>query len=311
MVEKKPTVLIVDDVSVNLALMSAILEGDCRTICTGDSARVLSLALEHQPDLILLDIMMPGLDGFEVCGMLKANPNTRDIPVIFLTSLAEEVDEERGLGLGAIDYITKPFSVPVVRARVRNHLELQRQRDLLERLSSIDGLTGISNRRAFDRALEREWLRAQRHESPLSLLMIDVDLFKQFNDGYGHIAGDECLKAIARTVADQAGRAADLVARYGGEEFACILPDTCRGGAVRVAEKIRQSVLDLAIPHAFSSVSPLVTVSIGGATARPTNDLDLEELVRRADARLYESKNAGRNRISFAAECGGPCPDDK
>jgi diguanylate cyclase (GGDEF)-like protein len=299
MVEKKPTVLIVDDVPVNLALMSAILENDCRTICTSDSAEVAPLAQEHQPDLILLDIMMPGLNGFDVCGLLKADLNTRHIPIIFLTSLTEEEDEERGLGLGAIDYITKPFSVPVVRARVRNHLELQRQRSLLERLSSIDGLTGISNRRALDAALQREWLRAQRHESPLSLLMIDVDLFKQFNDGYGHIAGDECLKAVARTVADHAGRTSDLVARYGGEEFACILPDTCRGGAMRVAENIRTAVLDLRIPHAYSSVASHVTVSIGGATARPNNRIDPAELVRRADAQLYDSKNNGRNRMSF------------
>lgn len=302
MVENKPTVLIVDDVSVNLALISAILENDCRTICTDDSAQVLSLALEHQPDLILLDIMMPGMNGFEVCERLKANPSTSRIPVIFLTSLTEEEDEERGLSLGAIDYITKPFSVPVVRARVRNHLEMQRQRDILERLSSIDGLTGISNRRAFDQALEREWLRALRHESPLSLLLIDVDLFKQFNDGYGHIAGDDCLKVIARTVADQAGRTADLVARYGGEEFACILPDTCRGGAIRVAEKIRQAVAALHIPHAFSSVANEVTVSIGGATTHPSKRIDLAELAQRADAQLYESKNSGRNRISYARD---------
>ncbi|BBK37113.1 hypothetical protein STAQ_21910 [Allostella sp. ATCC 35155] len=302
MVENKPTVLIVDDVSVNLALMSAILENDCRTICSDDSAQVLSLALEHQPDLILLDIMMPGMNGFEVCERLKANPSTSRIPVIFLTSLTEEEDEERGLSLGAIDYITKPFSVPVVRARVRNHLEMQRQRDILERLSSIDGLTGISNRRAFDQALEREWLRALRHESPLSLLLIDVDLFKQFNDGYGHIAGDDCLKLIARTVADQAGRTADLVARYGGEEFACILPDTCRGGAIRVAEKIRQAVAALHIPHAFSSVANEVTVSIGGATTHPSKRIDLAEMVQRADAQLYESKNSGRNRISYARD---------
>ena len=302
MVENKPTVLIVDDVSVNLALMSAILENDCRTICSDDSAQVLSLALEHQPDLILLDIMMPGMNGFEVCERLKANPNTSRIPVIFLTSLTEEEDEERGLSLGAIDYITKPFSVPIVRARVRNHLEMQRQRDILERLSSIDGLTGISNRRAFDQALEREWLRALRHESPLSLLLIDVDLFKQFNDGYGHIAGDDCLKVIARTVADQAGRTADLVARYGGEEFACILPDTCRGGAIRVAEKIRQAVAALHIPHAFSNVASEVTVSIGGATTHPSKRLGLAELVQRADAQLYESKKSGRNRISCARD---------
>lgn len=179
---------------------------------------------------------------------------------------------------------------------------MQRQRDILERLSSIDGLTGISNRRAFDQALEREWLRALRHESPLSLLLIDVDLFKQFNDGYGHIAGDDCLKLIARTVADQAGRTADLVARYGGEEFACILPDTCRGGAIRVAEKIRQAVAALHIPHAFSSVANEVTVSIGGATTHPSKRIDLAEMVQRADAQLYESKNSGRNRISYARD---------
>lgn len=299
----RQTVLIVDDLPVNVAFASTILEEECNTLTTDNGEEAIRLAIEHQPDLILLDILMPGMNGFEVCRRLKADPRTRAIPVIFLTSLSKEEDEERGLWLGAIDYITKPFSSPVVRARVRNHLELRRQRDLLERLSNVDGLTGIANRRLFDESIQREWLRCQRQGEPLSLLMIDVDLFKSYNDGYGHLAGDECLKRVAGALSHGLARATDVVARYGGEEFACILPVTYVEGAAIVAEQLRASVAGLAIPHAFSSVTDHVTVSIGGAAVFPAPEITLTDFLATADRELYEAKRGGRDRV-----CVTTCP---
>lgn len=300
--DRKQTVLVVDDQQFNIDLVAATLKELCNVISTTDSREVQAMAKESQPDLILLDVMMPDIDGFEICRMLKADGATRSIPVIFMTALSGGADEQRGLDLGAIDYITKPFRPPVVWARVRNHLELRRQRDLLEKLSTVDGLTGIPNRRAFDTALEREWLRMHRFGDPLSLLMVDVDSFKGFNDGYGHMAGDDCLKAVANAVQSTVGRSTDLVARYGGEEFACILPITGPAGAALVAEKIRKSVEALAIPHAYSPVAGIVTVSVGGATGTPFSDRNAAGLVQRADAQLYEAKRAGRNRMAFAED---------
>ena len=293
----RQTVLIVDDLPVNIAFASTILEEECNTLTTSNGEDAIRLAIEHQPDLILLDILMPGMNGFEVCRRLKADPRTRAIPVIFLTSLSKEEDEERGLWLGAIDYITKPFSSPVVRARVRNHLELRRQRDLLERLSNVDGLTGIANRRLFDKCLQREWLRCQRQNDPLALLMIDVDLFKAYNDGYGHLAGDECLKRVASALAHGLARATDVIARYGGEEFACILPVTYTEGAALVGEQLRAAVASLAIPHAFSTVTDHVTVSIGGCAVFPSPAITSTEFLATADQQLYEAKHGGRDRV--------------
>src|SRR5579859_4005198 len=211
------------------------------------------MAIDRQPDLILLDVVMPGLDGFEVCRRLRAEERTQRIPIVFITGLNALEDERRGLELGAIDFISKPVQAAIVRLRVRNHLELKRYRDFLEDLSLVDGLTGIGNRRRFDEFLLREWRRSRRGRAPLALVLLDVDNFKAFNDHYGHAAGDDCLREVAATIAMLVRRPGDLCARYGGEEFAAILPHTDLTGARTLAERIREAVLALEIPHEGSA----------------------------------------------------------
>ena len=209
----------------------------------------------------------------------------------------QEEDETKGLQIGAIDYLTKPISPPIVRVRVRNHLELKRYRDFLENLSATDGLTGISNRRRFDEIYEREWRQAMRSQSPLSLILMDIDFFKAFNDHYGHLAGDDCLRLIARTLTGCTRRPGDLVARYGGEEFVCMLPNTLANGAVLVATQIREKVNGLNILHAYSSVAYHVTLSMGVATRIPVAGQPAFDLIHCADELLYAAKGNGRNQI--------------
>jgi len=250
------------------------------------------------PDLILLDIMMPDLDGLAVCRRLKSDSRTREIPVLFLTALGGEADEMRALEAGGIDFILKPISPPVLAARVRNQLELKHQQDRLRNLSLLDGLTGIANRRRFDQYLEMEWQRCSRNSQPLSLVMGDVDFFKAFNDGYGHGRGDDCLRAVARVFGMALRRPADLAARYGGEEFVCVLPETDQEGARIVADQIMAQMEDLAMPHAFSAIARHVTVSVGIATSvRPSLGRSWKTLVEEADMWMYEAKGRGRNRI--------------
>ena len=295
---ERQTVLAVDDVPSNLKLLGQILGDQYRVLFATSGAAGLEVAHAQKPDLILLDVMMPGIDGYEVCRQLKAHPRTERIPVIFVTTLKEETDETRGLEIGAIDYITKPFCPAIIRARVRNHLELKRYRDLLEAMSMTDGLTGLPNRRHFDQHLDREWRAAIRESSTLSLVLIDIDFFKLYNDHYGHLLGDECLRAVARALAIGARRPSELVARYGGEEFACLLPGTPASGARTVAELMRGNVLDLSLPHEKSQVSPHVTVSMGIGTASPLLGEDPDTLVTRADQNLYQAKRNGRNRVA-------------
>lgn len=291
----RPTLLIIDDTPVNIRVLSELFVDECEIIFSTNGQDGLQLAATQAPDLILLDIMMPGMDGYEVCRQLKSDPQTRDIPVIFVTALGEDEDQTKGLELGAIDYIIKPISPPIVKARIRNHLELKRHRDLLATMATIDGLTGIANRRRFDEMLHYEWQRAQRSGSPLSILMIDIDHFKLYNDFYGHLAGDDCLKAVAVGMTDVIRRPGDLLTRYGGEEFACILSDTDVKGARKVAENLLEAVANLQIPHEQSPVKPYVTVSIGFCTAWPNGVAKSQELVDCADRNLYKAKRAGRN----------------
>ncbi|GGF14545.1 hypothetical protein GCM10011611_20440 [Aliidongia dinghuensis] len=299
--------MIVDDAATNIEILNEVLGVEYDSLFAMDGATALQLAVDEQPDLILLDVVMPGLDGYEVCRRLKADPRTKGVPVIFISGLSEEADEAKGLEIGAIDYIAKPFSPPIVRARVRNHLQLKRYQDMLERLSVLDGLTGISNRRRFDEVLDHEWLRARRQGTPLSLIIIDVDCFKAYNDNYGHAAGDDCLRKVANMLANTARRTMDLVARYGGEEFVVIMPETDAAGGIVIAETLRRSVQALALAHTHSPVTNVVTVSIGGATLVPARHAQgPEELVKLADVRLYEAKNAGRNRVAWSAR---PTPD--
>lgn len=290
-------VLLVDDVPLNLAFAAAEIEDLCVPLLAGSGEHALRMALGERPDLILLDVHMPLMDGFEVCRRLKQNPLTADIAVIFLTALDEETDEEFGLNLGAIDYIAKPFSPAILRARVRNHLLAQKQRLQLQRLTQLDGLTGIANRRRFDQALALQWQRLAELAQPLGLLMVDVDGFKAYNDYYGHLAGDEVLRGVAETLEGHMRRHDDLAARYGGEEFACILPATDLEQAAEVAEAIREAVVDLCIPHAGSPVSDWVSVSIGCASVVPAAESAPRELLAAADDRLYRAKSEGRNRV--------------
>jgi len=240
---------------------------------------------------------MPGMDGYEVCTRLKADPTTAGVPVVFITALTQCEDEVRGLECGAIDYITKPIVPPVVKVRVKNQLDLKRYRDLLEALSHVDGLTGVPNRRRFDEYLLHEWRRAERAGGALSLLMADIDYFKAFNDTYGHLAGDDCLKRVAQALEHCVHRPADLAARYGGEEFACVLPDTDLAGAVHLAERMVEAVRELAIPNERSEAADIVTISMGAATITPSKDASPEQLIRQADVKLYQAKQEGRNRV--------------
>jgi diguanylate cyclase (GGDEF)-like protein len=291
------TILIIDDTPANIEILSSILGAEYGILFATSGREALDLVVGQTPDLILLDIMMPEMDGYEVCKRLKANPPTHNVPVIFITALSEEADETRGLEVGAIDYISKPISAPIVKARVRNHLQLKRYRDILEDLSARDGLTGIANRRRLDESLAREWLRGRRNQSPLSVCLIDIDFFKRFNDCYGHAAGDDCLRRVALALASVSRRPADLVARYGGEEFVCVLPDTDAAGADLLADKFRGAVIALGIPHADSTIAGQVTISGGVATAIPTKESSAAELLEAADRLLYQAKKTGRNRV--------------
>ena len=278
----------------NIKVLGEALKTDCIVRFATNGLKAIEIAMSSSPpDLILLDIMMPDIDGYEVCRRLKANEQTRHIPIIFITALGQEKDEAKGLELGAVDYITKPFSIPIVKIRVKTHLELKRHRDLLEALSTVDGLTGIPNRRRFDDVLTEEWKRAERDVTFLSLIMIDIDFFKDFNDRYGHQQGDDCLKRVAQTLMNSVHRPADCVARYGGEEFACILPGTDIKGAIRVAEGMRHDIEALHIPHDRSLIAEHVTISLGAATILPAKLNSPETLIKEADKALYLAKESG------------------
>ncbi|NPV86885.1 MAG: PleD family two-component system response regulator [Anaerolineae bacterium] len=289
------TILIIDDTPANIEVLAEVLGLEYEILFATSGAEGLHIASEQLPDLILLDIMMPEMDGYEVCYRLKQEPLTQNIPVIFVTALNEEVNEAKGLEAGAIDYITKPIRPAIVRARVRNHMELKRYRDLLERMAHLDGLTGIANRRQFDRFLRQEWRRSLRNQSPLSLIMIDIDHFKLYNDTYGHLAGDDCLRQVAKALEGTLLRPADLVARYGGEEFACILPETDLSGATVIAYRLKENVEALNIPHSSSPTAPHITISLGTTTLTAKRGLSPDAMIGTADRLLYQAKASGRN----------------
>lgn len=298
---KHPRILIVDDVPANIKMLREVLKSKYDIIFATNGLEALELLKSRElPDLILLDIMMPEMDGYEVCRILKADDLTSKIPVIFITSKDEEDDEVKGFELGAVDYITKPFSIPVVNARVQTHVELKQQREILENLSSIDGLTGIPNRRNFDEFLDRNWHFCMRASMTISLIMIDIDHFKIFNDQYGHLEGDECLKKVAATLKSCINRDTDMMARYGGEEFACILPATDIEGALSIAESMRKSIEALSITNAQSSTANYVTISLGVASMVPMKDVQAVTIIQHADRALYAAKISSRNCVKKA-----------
>lgn len=298
--DDKPRILVVDDQRLNLSILHGLLKDDHQVMVATSGEQGLKAAATGRPDLILLDINMPGIDGYEVCVRLKQDPLTMKIPVIFITSMSESEDETRGLELGAADYITKPFHASVVRARVRTQIRLKQQSDLLEAYAFRDGLTGLANRRAFDDRAVAEWNRCLRYGAALSAIMIDVDHFKLYNDSYGHGQGDECLRGVARALDRRVQRAGDLLARYGGEEFVVLLPDTTLPDAVSVGESLRAGVEALQMEHRASKVADHVTISVGVATTVPMREGRPGTLLERADSMLYACKAAGRNCVRAA-----------
>ncbi|MGR3320208.1 MAG: GGDEF domain-containing response regulator [Candidatus Anammoxibacter sp.] len=314
-------VLIVDDSVDSILLIQNFLQkGGCTDLVTAKSATEAftyfgmdSSNIETQSaDIILMDIVMPGIDGIEAVKRIKAVDVLKEIPVIMVTAQNDDKNLRLAFEAGAIDYITKPIKRVELLARVRSILNLKQETDRrkklmmelqeankkLERLSYLDGLTGISNRRLFDMFLDEEWRRCKRDEKCLSLIMTDIDFFKKYNDTYGHQKGDDCLKQVAAALNAVARRPGDLTARYGGEEFVLVLSNTDSSNALILAERYRDAVVSLEIPHGSSEVSDYVTLSLGVATVDSTGGLSAANLIEAADKALYKAKCAGRNRVS-------------
>jgi len=308
------SILLVDDDPVALKLARQILHAYANVRFATRGVDALRLARASAPDLILLDGEMPGQNGFEVCKIFKADPALRDIPIIFVTAHKDVEFEALALTLGAADFISKPLSAPTMQLRVELHLRLRQQLEALRYLADTDGATSLANRRKLDETLASECRSARRTGAPLSLLLIDIDFFKAFNDEYGHVAGDHCLRRVAHVIRDLARRPTDLAARFGGEEFAMVLPHTHAGGALEIAHTIRERLADAAIPHRGSRVAAHVTVSLGVACMQPGSPgpaggdraappaIECERrLVETTDRALYAAKRGGRNRAELAA----------
>lgn len=310
--------LVIEDTVTSATLVCHLLERmGLRAVHARDGESGIEAFKLERPDLVLLDIIMPGMDGFDVARRIRQLERDGEwTPIIFLSARASEADLERGIDVGGDDYLVKPVSEIVLKAKVRAMQRIAQMRYSLllltrklneanrelSRLSSVDGLTGIPNRRVFDDTLAREWRRAERRAAPISLLLLDIDHFKEYNDCYGHQAGDDCLRAVAASLDQALRRSSDLAARYGGEEFVIVLPETDTHGARNVAENVIEIVRGLGIEHARSQTAPVITISVGVATSTPTrgDDSGWKALLGEADAALYRAKHNGRNRVEIA-----------
>ncbi|MCP4902197.1 MAG: diguanylate cyclase [bacterium] len=297
---RKPRVLVVDDSRANLAMLSNLLEGDAEIVTAPNGVVALETARAQPFALILLDVVMPEMDGFEVCRRLKMRKTTAEVPVIFVTALSDELDETHGLSLGAVDYITKPYKPAIIKARVANHLllrkttqQLQQANQELARLATTDSLTGICNRRQFFDLAATQFEKCKQANASLSALVLDLDRFKTVNDTHGHDVGDTVL---IRTVGVclEVLEDSSILGRLGGEEFAVLLPGVPLSDAARIAEEMRNAVAEMPVTAESNRVQ--VTVSIGGATLQ-TSDIGIEDLLKRADSALYRAKKGGRNRV--------------
>ncbi|WP_262965483.1 diguanylate cyclase domain-containing protein [Methylobacter psychrophilus] len=297
-IQQRPIILIVDDIPDNIKILAEALRSDYRIKVANNGSDALDLAVRVQPDLILLDIMMPDMDGFEICRRLKENARTRKIAVIFVTAMSRETDVDKGLNLGAVDYIIKPFVIPVVKARIRNHLLIKQQADLLDSRALLDALTLIPNRRCFDETFAVAWQQASRNKTSLSLAIIEVDYFKHYNDHYGHGIGDSCLKKLAAMLANSQKHPGDLIARLDGNAFAVILPDTDSAAARQIAEGLRECIQNMGLAHAKAKAGAVVTISVGVATqmAMPTY-LSWDELYEAANSALSTATANGGNQV--------------
>ncbi|MET3131703.1 diguanylate cyclase (GGDEF)-like protein [Oxalobacteraceae bacterium GrIS 1.11] len=298
--EQQNLILIIDDSVDAIYLLSGMLKDQGTILFATSGADGIELARRHRPQLILLDIDMHLMDGYEVCRRLKADSDLQDCAIIFVTAHSTMESEIAAFDAGAVDFIAKPLNMPVVRARVRTQLKLQRASAVLLQLANKDGLTGLFNRRYFDEQLEREFLRHQRHALPLSLAFIDIDCFKLYNDHYGHQQGDVCLKTVAKTIGATTLRSAEIAARYGGEEFVVLLPHTAPADAEKYGARLCQLIAGLALPHGHSPVSNHVTISVGLASIVPDDGNTAHTVLAEADRALYLAKSCGRNRAVAA-----------
>lgn len=295
--QEKPVLLVVDDLVSNIQELYEIFKDDYEVCMATTGSDAIAFCERQKPDLILLDIVMPEMDGYAVCQRLKSNPLTKGIPLIFVTAKYDLEEEARGFAEGAVDFIRKPFHSHVVRARIRTHLTMKRQSDFLRSLSLTDDLTGVANRRQFDIVIKAEWRRCMRVERPLGLIMIDIDFFKSYNECYGHQAGDNCLHTIATTIKSNCNRSHDVIARYGGEKFICVLPDTPFEGARQKAHQLEKIIRELGIGHEKSEIAKVVTVSIGVAVVIPHKDDSVDDLIASAERQLFLAKHSGRGRM--------------
>ncbi|MCS6204826.1 diguanylate cyclase [Shewanella baltica] len=293
---EKGKILIVDDQPLNIKILHQLFNEEYELFMATNGEQAIAICQKVQPDLVLLDIEMPGMSGFDVCQHLKADPETATIGVIFVTAHFDEVQEVKGFQLGAVDFIHKPINPIITTARVKNQFTLKRQSDLLHSIALLDSLTGVANRRQFEQRLPEIWKHCCRNELALSVVMLDVDFFKRFNDRYGHQEGDQCLRHVAKAISDSLLRATDFVARYGGEEFICILPETKLVGAIHTAQNIVNAVQALHLEHLESSFQE-VTISAGVASVLPKSDLTWQTLIETADQQLYLAKENGRNQV--------------
>lgn len=327
----KIVVLVVDDQMMVVEAVRRILasESDIEFHFCTDPTKAIETTIKIEPTVILLDLVMPEIDGMTLVRFFRSNKKTLDIPIIVLSTIEAAVDKGAAFSAGASDYIVKlPDAIELI-ARIRSHsqgylsrkerdeafeqlrrlkAELEESNKALQLLSSLDGLTGIANRRRFDEFMHQEWMRSNREKTTISMILIDIDYFKPYNDNYGHQKGDDTLKLVAKTLNEGIHRPADLLARYGGEEFVVVLPETALSGAVQLAETMTQVIYELKSPHQFSEVAEYVTVSMGVACCEPDKRYNsVETLINAADKALYQAKELGRNQVYVSGDCDGKC----
>lgn len=316
-------ILVVDDSKSTLTMLSACIQQQgLEVLPCGTGAEAIQAFQDNHPDLVLLDVVLPDIDGYEVAMRIRSMEKPGDwTPITFLTAMTRDEDLARGIEAGGDDYLFKPISEVVLEAKIRAMRRIIQMRqslvvlahrlDLanreLKRISSLDGLTGVGNRRQFDELIDREWRRAIRNKHEISLLMCDVDYFKLYNDSYGHQAGDSCLQKVAGVMTECLGRGADMACRYGGEEFVIVLPETGMSGAYFVAERIREGVFTRGMKHEYSPFGQ-VSLSIGVSCMSPDVSKSAELLIKTADHALYAAKQGGRNRVCRAATDLGGTP---
>jgi len=295
----KNSILIVDDDKTNIIYLNQLLSADYMIYTARNAKEAFVIVDKYRPDLILLDVVMPEMSGYEAIAVLKGSEAGKDIPVVFITGLSDSDDEKTGLDLGAVDYIIKPFHEAIVKLRIRNQIKMVNQMRTIERLTMVDQLTDMANRRGFDQRMDWEWRRAVRAQSAVSLMMIDVDKFKIYNDTYGHQQGDVALQTVAKVLKRNLMRSTDFAARWGGDEFAILLPMMDMRYALSIAETIRANIENTVIDFP-DGTSAKITVSIGLYTQTPSRDDSMDEFIVKADKALYAAKETGRNKVCEA-----------